>query len=855
MNRRGSAILVVIGTITVLIILAIAFLGSSKEKAGISKNLSDEKKVEALAESATELVLAYIKKNANKHENSDGDIAPIYYLLRAPMQPLEGAGSENFALDSSKAKPVEDLDSLVHYSTTLNDSIKNIGWEGKVDITSKCEISHAEAFTPANSNYKVPNIDVNHLPAIGNSAKFYDDGSTCGENSTDWQTSNWEIRFKFPKGDPNDEEKEFEVEVEGIIIEFDKKIVIKLHRDNEISMEFEVKVDTKSLFGEITLKDSPYKVDDIINNAPYFETINPKTMQGIKQSTTIGDSNYSFNSYVESIKERKSEVADKLAAYNEGFNLDSTDLSNPYYVEKGGILRITTDVTYKKSENHNITKKLVAEIPFKTSDVQPIAPEYTFFVANTRNVGSVLSRDSHLGQPLDMNNGNPGGSVSTTMARNAIGHFILHNVPMEGNKPNFNNLKDGVHIPGMVRINTDYSAPSGEVTKVRSFLGTFDHPEYTELNKFLTPFDESFSNNKFNTRVSFYWDDMSPSRYHEIEFPILFETKKVGEHLDEHGIKNCLKIFEQGNYSIVSVPTLLSGIAHMEHPLGLCVEGPIDTIYSRLRGSAKPEADVDMYSHDVDDKTEVYFDYDTVSTFSKGGETVYDFSSDGNDRMAYEPTPYGMLNHPGYTVSQSWNSSGSGRYEYNPGNCYDALQYAKKATRFYETGGDFIKDLGRGIDDGGLSNGSAKELNGVFYIKSGDLNLTGGLTYKGNGLIVCKEGTISLGAVKRSDSTSTLGIIARGGNIEFKSQQVEAACFSNCAPCGKGNMQLHGNLVCNDYIRDKFTQAEVFYDNTLTTVTPFASLRKVGKFEPKRYCVSFDYNWSRFAYEKNDNEN
>ena len=62
MKKKGSAILAVLGCITVLAVLAFAFIGSSREKKGISRLMSDEKKCEALAESASDFIIQFIRK-------------------------------------------------------------------------------------------------------------------------------------------------------------------------------------------------------------------------------------------------------------------------------------------------------------------------------------------------------------------------------------------------------------------------------------------------------------------------------------------------------------------------------------------------------------------------------------------------------------------------------------------------------------------------------------------------------------------------------------------------------------------------------------------------------------------------
>jgi len=308
------------------------------------------------------------------------------------------------------------------------------------------------------------------------------------------------------------------------------------------------------------------------------------------------------------------------------------------------------------------------------------------------------------------------------------------------------------------------------------------------------------------------------------------------------------------------VPTLLYGHGHMEYPLGINSEGPINTIYSRIRVGAYPNAivcpDADKV---VTDATEIYYSYEQCSTYSNGSS--YDFKGNANNTQLYDPAVYGMINHGSYSESQSWHSNT--QFKYMPSNCYDALQYAKKATRFYETGADFIRDCQKDKAKGGLNNNGNVELNGVYYIKCSDkedsLKFNDSIKFSGNGLIVSKKSIVINNDISLSDpEKDSLGIIARTGNITFNCNKVEAACFSNIAPelpAGKSSpTKIYGNLVCNDFDRAALLDVEILYDNRITSVTPLASLRKAGKFEPKRYSVAFADNWSKFSYEKNKEE-
>ena len=865
MKKKGSAILTVLGSITVLVIIAFAFINSSREKKGISKLMSDEKKAEALAESATDYIIKYIKKNANIHKDSTEPnskyIEAIYYLLRAPLM-ASGSG-DNFKLDVSNAKPVEKIEDVFDFQQILESSIKEINWDGKVEITSRCELVNAEYFTPVEESYKITTINQQHLVAEGKSAKFLDDDTgNCSETNFSWVPSNWELRLKFPEGDPLVEKKSFDVTVQlddgpplGWISK-DKTIDLIVSRTQSTgpeSLVLSIDCDTRSIFGKKHIAD--INIQDKMNKVDLFPNISPKTLQGLKNGYSIGGNNidYDFSNYVTNITDRKKELSGNYSTYCNNFDFDDTDFGNKcYYIEKGGILRITTNVKYK---DKNLEKSLVTEIPFKVSDVQAIAPEYSFFLANTELVSKDKDPDltHQLGEPFDLNNTDDPTS----------GSFIVHNVPFEGGKINYQSLHEGNRVAGMIRINSEYggSYVNDEVTKVRSFLGLKDMPESTEANRFCTPFNEDFTDNKFNTRISFCWDSTTKQRYHELEFPLLYETKKKDTIT---GLENVVSVLTQGGNEIISVPTLLFGIGHMEYPLGIRPEGPIDTIYSRTVISCKPDASVDVVDKEVHDKTKISYVYEPVSTYSKGAPTtqnIYPFGEDEKyNRSAYNPTLYGMQDKGqgqdfvGYQINQKWRSNTDPKY--CPANCYDTLQYAKKATRYYDTADEFKKDLDLPVDKGGLKEGDHVLLKGVYYIKlEGDdkLEFKQPLKYKGNGLIVCKKGEININSdITRVDDTSTLGIIARTGQINFNTNKVMAACFSNFAPFSESNkLEIYGNLVCNNFERSYFSKnVHIYYDNTICNVTPFASLRKIGKFEPKRYAVTFADNWSKYTFEK-----
>ena len=912
MKKKGSAILTVIGAVSILIVLAFAFIGSSRDKAGLSKLASDEKKCEALAESATDFIIQYIKKNANNHKD-DNPIPPVYYLLRAPLKKkASGSGSgENAILDVSDTKKL-DLADCIPFMNIIDPSIKEFEWDGKVEVTATCELCNAEAFTPFAPEYKVTTIDCEHMPAKGNSAKFLDDiNSTCSEGSSDWLPSQWHVQFKFPEGNPTEEVVFYDLKIElsiisGLLSLIGKNmddldipdVSIKISRSVEDSPELSININLDPIknfkidfWGCEVLGGPWYPFKDIcegieelttidiniqkeINKAHFFPEIPDKSLPGFKQAVTEGNMTYNFNKYKQSMIDRKNQL--KYDSCMNSFSIDSsTDFSDPYYLEKGGVLRIITKVKYNKSESNVIERDLVAEIPFKSSDVQPIAPEYTYFVVNSElaNNGNDVVNSAPYGTPIEFNKLDADeafyndGSVPIP-----DGSFILHNVPsknatvagVEMAKVDFTPFEDGKRIPGMVRINSD-----GRPSQIRSFFGLVAQPELTEFNKFFTPFDDITNTNPqnfFNTLVSFCWKyededrDTTPQRYHDFELPVYFDQSFTGQEKfgNAEGIKEIMSFLKSANFAIVSVPTLFYGTAHMEYPLGLRVEGPVDTIFSRTRIYIKATGLLRTLPPHFKDKSEVWLDYKKVVNRSDG--SAYDFESNyGSEesRIAEKAIPYGMQKYPGY--DDGWSDSNTDQ-SLLPANCYDALQYAKKATKYYETASEFQSDLTKPVANGGLSDGGVISLNGVYYIKEGGITL-GGIRYKGNGLIVCKSGIITIdGEIKRDDSdpdiNSTLGLIARGSAISFSTEaEIEAACYSNNKPTVPGDLNLYGNLVCNRFEREDIgSNAYVNYDNTLCSVTPLALHRKVGKFEPRRYAIAFAENWSKFKYEKQEEE-
>ncbi|NLM16687.1 MAG: hypothetical protein GX221_03090 [Candidatus Riflebacteria bacterium] len=557
-----------------------------------------------------------------------------------------------------------------------------------------------------------------------------------------------------------------------------------------------------------------------------------------------------------SVAEYASKAANNFSQSSSGFSSVGSSFSpggdlGAYSLEKGAICQIKTSVTLTEPSGAKKTTVLTSKIPVKVSDTQPIAPEYTFFIANSPALSDGGDAGVSLGGEVDLS-----GAIA---AAGGVAGFklVLHNLPTDAPssstdfKPSYTYARSKGLVPGMVRVNTS------EESSLRAFLGTEDEINLSELPWMLARGhqNDSKANPVFNIIPSFYYmggtaqvlGDGAPSyqkrRKHEIDLPVVFEHKPHAANLGYlTDFVNFLKTLSIG---VADMPTLVGGLGHYEYPLGIEVEGPVNVQYGKAR------IDAGSYFNIADNDLEmsININYANFEHYGRNmdRQAAKDLAFDTNaEQLGSEQTSKFALPDP--NPDRDFQTLSPGDPSMLPANCYSLDQYKKKATRYYKSGADFISDLSKSKDSGGLSDGGHPALNGVFYI-DGELSLSD-LTYKGNGLIVAKTSINISGAIQPADEYSSLGVIARGGSIAFLGQgPYRAAFFSNGAPfCTTDGTVIDGNLVCNGFKRSNFMNTHVFYNPKVTSVTPLASYRKIGKYEAKRYHAEFANSWSEFKF-------
>lgn len=869
-TKNGSAILMVIAVIAVLLIISTFVIQNKTQRAAFTRYMSNEKKVEAVAEAVLDMTIAKIRIEANEHDSE------FYKFLRSDCATVNGKLS-NGGKNSVMSPPTKIQSIDPSYFKSAFDAITSGDPGNFSDPVVSAQIIHAEAFGEKKDSYEVVGISI---PPKTSSAK----GSGTFPNSDASPNKNWRLPLLYPPYKEgadnfenvwndlpqNDIESGFAYKSPDITVKLNfkgllAKIVAEFGGlDDELDVNILLKHATSEInsrtaieFGIKIEDDFIEKVNKLIekyNNAPVLswfteeidylttESVNELIKESMDGKNTIDIEALLFEKMNE-FDPLEPEISPKsLQKLVMGEN-SSPEYSNTAagslpttYIEKGALLQLTCVVEYKPiSSQATLKKTFKAEIPFKVSDVQPIAPEYTFFIANSALLGNPAGKS--LPQSIDFNCKDGGAELA------ADDEFFLHNMNHEqtiGKEEtlSYDKVKNRKPSAGKIRVNGDAIDP------VFLFPGTLNNGIKSSELTALALSDQSDPNRPLQLKATFGWyQNMSNvdmlTKQVKIHFPVL----RTGLHEDEEpafqtaiekGIAGIYYMYKQKNYfdDIFTRPSLLYGYGHMDYPLGNKIEGKVGAVVSELFGVAevddKIEIDIkidlggiEVNPHDDpwDKEVQTYFGIKNIHTYPNGGLI-----------------PYGMPNISQYnTIDGTWaNTNEKGIM---PSNCYSLLQYQKKATSYFVDGAVFMQEL------------ADKDYNidGVNYIE-GNLNLSGNHTFSGNGLIVADNIEITGSTIQLADSDSSLGIIARSGSLAITDSVVYAGCFSNDAPIFT-NSTIYGNLVMNAFDRATIYDCHIRYAPKYMTVkdTKFSNEDKAN---PYRYYVSFAENWSKSYYEK-----
>lgn len=813
-ERCGSAYLFVIGVISVLTVIVIFFFKSTTAQRFSTRMMSDEKKAEAVAESAVDLTMGFVKERMNK-----GDDLNFYPFFRYPC----ALTKNSIGADSGKNIPLN----LANYDEPIEMGvdapalkplagiIDELGGSDNVKLKVECRVSYAEAFSAGKEEYQVVGISKKSAEAVGLSAQFLDsmtklDGS--GDGSLSSFNGDWKIDFKLPNATYNDKH---ELYINGIPSIADVESEVDITRmppyDSELKVRGEIRVKvTVPVLGTVfelsPPDDNASMTIDVMTYIRDFLNIDPSypllTIEAIRDQSMEGDHNMPGLQW---------QAGNLIAEIKDDYNSLPAAIkgklpANPYgdkasVVEKTGILQIKAVVEFMPNgpEGKKIEKTLVANRPFKVTDFQPPAPEYSFFVANSN-----LLFEGNGDNPFALSL----GSEINWSPTYSVASICISNLP-DGEYETLTGLSGSAggagkkcQVPGMVRIN------SRNEMSVNTYIGTTLEPDLTEFNALLNKKNAPL----FNVIPTFAWNDTSIGRIHEFEFPVIRETDWIDDYTPP-GFRNLLNIISL--CTALEAPNQFFGRSFIGYPLGMCLEAKMKQRYANMVLKVKPTGKADA-PHDI---SEIHI------------------------RYINKEKKYGIQGHEGYN-SSSWSPD---NYINMPANLYSLMQYAKKATHFYRTEEEFWKDSTRFSDGVYLCDG-------VTYIM-GTLNIDKPLEVKGKGILVAKTNILISEDVKRADD-AVFSLIARAGYLHFKGncKKVEAACYSNSSPIieNTDRIEINGNLVVNDFNRSTVDFLEVNFNSAACRVSPLSVMRDVGKFDPKRYIVTVADNWSSYKFAKKD---
>lgn len=824
-NNKGSAYLFVLGAISVLSIIVFFFFRASSSRRFSTRMMSDEKKAEALAESAVDLVMGYIREKMNDGSSPDYYL-PFRYPCDLPSGDIGEAEGKNIPLDMANySEPVLEMEGSVSALEPLKYIIDELGGDTNVTkLKVSISVPHAEAFSAKKSTYEVVGVSEKSAPAGGASAEIYDSYMNLALAPSDGALSSvngdWKLDFKMPNHTFSDSHKIYiDLGIFSVVAKVKKAIVTvsRLNPTNKDELKIYITLDVKvvdKLLGTTLFRLKPTDSDgNITVDVPdklkeYIDIGEGETnlgIEGIRKQAMEG--NYNGTGIIW----RASQLAQAINNEWSGLTPVIKDKikSNPYggnpqVVEKTGVLQIKAEVEYYPNgpSGKKIEKILIANRPFKVSDIQPPAPEYSLFIANSDLIFE--EDDNPMGLSL--------GSAIDWAPTTAVASICIHNLPngeydectgMEG----VTGTGGLLQVPGMVRIN------SRSEMKINTFLGTLEQPYLTEFNTLVNKMDVA----TYKVLPTFRWNDSpTPNSQYTVEFPVLRDIS-MSDVWPCTGFDQVLNFIE--NCDALAGPTLLFGDCFIEYPLGMCVEAKLKQKYGTMVFQVKPCGQKDS-PKDISEIKITYINKD--KKYGIKGKEAYDTGSWSPDSQNCKPA-----------------------------NLYSLLQYAKKATHFYKSEADFWADSGR-------FPGGVFDCRGVTYIK-GSLHIGNGdpayeFRVKGKGIVVVKDNIIIANNVRRTDSDTVFSLIARAGFMEMKDycDFIEASCYSNSSPVFNKTtkIEINGNLVVNEFRRETIDYLELNYNSAACRVSPLSVMRDVGKFDPKRYIVSVADNWSSYKFAK-----
>ncbi len=819
--RSGSAYLAVLGVVSVLVLLGILLSRTTIANRWQTVFTNNEKKAEECAEAATNMAFRLVQEGMNdwssfwKLLNKPDEFFTSWFMrfriptpvAQAYMDPVSYKGAQQNGVDvtldlfsNGVFKPIYEKGVTYEFDSAapkadsplspLTDMFGQSG--GRVHVKSNAKIIRAWAILAKNPDFKIAGIELPSVAANGFLGNLID---SINDDS---------LSFKFSVIDLIPEVNLLKAPdlsgltclVQGVYVPIgyilQPLIIEPLFEKISDSLNLTTRSLAKKLFGE--------KLD--------FE--------------------FNFDDLKKKVKEKVLSILPQdLRAFAGSLSYDVT-------VEKQGVLEVQTDLEFQP--NHpgpgpTIRKTLVVQREFRVADIQPVAPDHTFFVANSK----YLYENSGV-----ENKDNWPGDIAINWNEGA-GAIVLHNLPSFESVWNsfkaffsldLKELTRQVMLPGLVRVNG--------TKEMLINLGMFDR--FPPTLKYIEAAALLIGHESGKCACASKHDDSGEKTTHNL-IPgcktVLYNFWANGEPFD-WGYFGTAAVGGNGSFWLPLPPmyahTLLFGNFHLEFPFSLSAEGYLKKVYSHIKFLI----------------VKILIPPIPIIGFM-GLEIPIPWLWYSNHKE-----PYGFCRWPGYKDdaegASKWDPKLS---KNNPANLYSPTQYLKKASYFYNKSWEFQND----IENRSIMYNDHKVFicDGVTFVND-NLWFNEDITVMGRGIIVA-AGNIHLNAniskeeFDRDGNPTVFSLVARNGALinKFKSLKIHACCFADKGVNNTmgSNLDIHGNLVVNRFDRQACQgNLEVHYESKHTRSSLLSMIRPIAKYDPTRYFVTMSSRLLRYEFLK-----
>lgn len=504
-------------------------------------------------------------------------------------------------------------------------------------------------------------------------------------------------------------------------------------------------------------------------------------------------------------------------------------------VEKQGFFEVIAEVEYSPNypSGTTIKKKLVVHREFRVADVQPIASDYTFFVANSKLLYEKALENTDKWQGDDEIKWNEG-----------TGDIVIHNMPsLQAIWDSIQNIfkfeiKDlfrKVQLPGLVRVN----GTKEMLLKITMFPELSLDPANLKKMEIVA----LLLSHSDGTKSACSGDHPSGSDQEHNVIPgiksVYYNFWDKGEPFD-WGYFGGGEPGSMGGYWLPIPPrfarTMLFGNFHLEFPFSLRVEGNLKKVFTHIRLLL-----VKILIPPIPIIGFLGLEIPVPWFWAKAVKE-----------------PYGFCRYPPYKsdseAKTTWNPNDSGNL---PANIYSPTQYLKKASYFYPSSLEFNRDLdNRCIEYNGKKTFIC---DGITFVND-NLWIDSDLHVMGRGILVAAANIHLKGNVTRENydangNATLFSLVARNGAIvnHYGDREIYACLFGDKGlmnPIG-ANLTVHGNLVVNRFNRKECQgNLHVYYESNHCRSSLMSMIRPVAKWDPTRYYVTFSAQTAAFKFEK-----